>query len=222
MPPQRKRQSAARPAPAKRIARKRIATGHSAARDRAAACSAARRPAATHAAAKAPPVLRCGGGAATVLYRRIPDHHAVHRRVSGAAAARAVLVLEGGRIAVFRAAAGMPRAGSGKALGPVYRLEPGGALAVPTGLVLVRFREGASARESSADIARAGYRIASVLEYAPHAAWVRTAKGGIEDSLRSLAALRALPGVECVEPQMLMARTLRAAPSGRGWKSRML
>jgi hypothetical protein len=69
---------------------------------------------------------------------------------------------------------------------------------------LLRFREGASARESSTDIARAGYEIASVLDYAPNAAWARAATGSIEDSLRNLAALRALPGVESVEPQMLM------------------
>ena len=153
----------------------------------------------------APRAVQCGAGTAAVLYRRIPDHHAVHRRVSGAAAARAVLVLEGGKIAVFRGAGKSPRAGSGEAWGPVYRLEPGGALAVPTGLVLIRFREGASARKGSADIARAGYEIASVLEYAPRAAWVRAATGSIEDSLRNLAALQALPGVESVEPQMLMA-----------------
>lgn len=149
-------------------------------------------------------MVQSGGGAAAVQYRRIPDHHAVHRPAAGAPAAEAVLVLDGGKVSVFRAAARRPRAGSGEAPGPVYRLEPGGALAVPTGLVLVRFREGALARECSADIARAGYEIASVLEYAPHAAWVRHATGGIEDSLRDLAALRALPGVVSVEPQMLM------------------
>jgi hypothetical protein len=152
----------------------------------------------------APREIRCGEGTSRVLYRRLSGHHAVHRREAEARAPGAVLLLEGGKVAVFRGTVKARRATPGERAGPVYRLAPGRALAVPTGLVLIRFAQGATARENSGAIERAGYEIASILEYAPNAAWVRAATGSIADSLRNLPALRSIPTAKRVEPQMLM------------------
>ena len=95
-----------------------------------------------------------------------------------------------------------PPAGQG-AIGPVYRRMPGGGLVVPTGRVLVRFAEGEPAEAHRAELADAGYEIEEVLSYAPHAAWLRACSGDIGDTLAQLDCLRAQPGIENVEPQML-------------------
>ena len=51
--------------------------------------------------------------------------------------------------------------------------------------------------------------IEEVLAYAPEAAWLRPATGGIGAALRGIPALELLPGVEHVEPQMLMQSAQR-------------
>lgn len=89
------------------------------------------------------------------------------------------------------------------AIAPVYRRNPGGGWAVPTGCVLVRFAAGESANEHREDLADAGYVIDEVLRYAPHAAWVRARSGDLTDTLTQIARLVELAGVENVEPQMV-------------------
>jgi hypothetical protein len=92
--------------------------------------------------------------------------------------------------------------------GPVYALG-GGTLAVPTGRMFVRFAEGADPRAASEALAAAGFRVASVPGYAPGAAWVEPVDGGIGGALGRIAALRAIPGVEHAEPEMLTERGAR-------------
>lgn len=88
-------------------------------------------------------------------------------------------------------------------LGPVYRRDPGGGLAVPTGRALVRFSEGVAADDQRDELAKAGYAVEEILRYAPHAAWVRASSGEIADALRDLSRLEELAQVENVEPQLL-------------------
>ena len=91
---------------------------------------------------------------------------------------------------------------------PVYASGGDGPLAVPTGRVFVRLAPGLSPSTRRAGFKAAGFSIEQLLAYAPNAAWVRPISGGVAHSLSApaLRALRAVPGVEHVEPQLLMAR----------------
>lgn len=115
-----------------------------------------------------------------------------------------MFVLDEGRIAVYQ---GEPPAQSKGWLSPVYALEDGVALAVPTGEVFLQVAEGARVESLRQAIHQAGYRIREVLPYAPHAAWL-TAQSAAE-ALRNLPVLGSIPGVRGVEPQMLMPRQAR-------------
>jgi hypothetical protein len=84
---------------------------------------------------------------------------------------------------------------------PVYRPGGTGAAAIPTGRVFVRFAEGTDARARADALAAAGFTLEAVPAYARHAAWVRPASGRLADALTGFESLRALPGVENVEPQ---------------------
>lgn len=143
-------------------------------------------------------------------YRRVAGYYAVHHRPVGAPAPGAVMVLNDGAIAVFR---GDPddAVGTAQTLTPVYRLEPAGPLAVPTGLVWIRFAETVIAETRGAAITALGYQVVEVPTYAPFAAWLRAASGNVAEALTGLARLAALPGVESVAPQMLMERKGRAS-----------
>lgn len=131
-----------------------------------------------------------------------PGLYALHGGGPGGAAPLLELEEDGVRVFEGEAPAGDPSAG------PVYALG-GGSLAVPTGRVLVRFAEGVDAAARAAELEGAGFAVAQVLSYAPHAAWVAPATRQVADALRGIAALRAVPGVEHVEPQWLMARASR-------------
>ncbi len=142
------------------------------------------------------------------VYRRVAGYYAVQGRSRGQPAPGAVMVLEGGAIAVYR---GDPEtaAGSGETLTPVYRLEPAGPLAVPTGLVWIRFADTVLAETRREALAAMGYELAEVAEYAPNAAWLRAHSGSVAEALFGIARLAALPEVEWVAPQMLMERAAR-------------
>lgn len=92
---------------------------------------------------------------------------------------------------------------TGVVFGPVYRRTPDGGLAIPTGSALVRFGDGDRAEQHRDELAAAGFGIERVLAYAPQAAWVRARSGEITDTLRGLARLERLPGVQNVEPQLV-------------------
>jgi hypothetical protein len=88
--------------------------------------------------------------------------------------------------------------------GAVYRLGEKGSLAVATGAVFVRFREGIRPEERADALAEAGFGVEQTPPYAPHCAWLRPHSGRVGDALTGLEKLRAVPDVEHVEPQMLM------------------
>ena len=119
-----------------------------------------------------------------------------------------VLLFQPEAIAGLPGAPAAPRA-AGQSLSPVYAQPGSDALAVPTGQLFIRFRPGESALDHRAALELAGCRIASVPDHAPEAAWLRATSGSIAEALGCLSRLRELPGVESVEPQLLMGRVLQ-------------
>lgn len=136
-------------------------------------------------------------------YRLASDFHA---RISSAAqAVNATLVQKlDDNFAVFQGPPPPSDLAAGTAL-PVYRTEPSGAFAIPTGRVWVRFKEGIDAAAKHVAIARAGFHLEESPAWAKHAAWLRAGSGKIADALSAAHRLGALGDVEHVEPQMLTA-----------------
>ena len=91
----------------------------------------------------------------------------------------------------------------------VCAVSPDGGLALPTGQVFIRFKEGVQVEEHAEKIRNAGYEIAQSVSYAPHAAWLRPNSGDVADGLAKIPALEKIPDVENVEPQMLRPRANR-------------
>lgn len=143
-------------------------------------------------------------------YVRQPEYYAVHygqpEALPAADRAGAVMLLGQDAIAVFHQPAREPATSR---LSPVYALQPSGTLAVPTGLVFIRFQDGVMLASQQAALQQAGYEIAQTLDYAPQAGWLRARSGNMADALSQLAQLQALPQVERVEPQLLMQRSSR-------------
>ena len=159
---------------------------------------------------KAPREIHTGAEHSSAHYVRKPGYYAIHDQPQGVAATGAAALLDDGAIAVFQGEPDTATAASPTGrLGPVYALQPGGVLAVPTGLIFVRFPPGTSAASHAKQIAEAGYELVEIPSYAPQAAWVRARTGQIADSLANMTALEQLPDVENIEPQMLMERHAR-------------
>jgi hypothetical protein len=161
-----------------------------------------------------PQQIRFGTEQFAVLYSRKPGYYAVHYKQPGTVAPGAVLQLNDGAIAVFQGEPDEPEnairlASTTGKLGPIYTLQADGSLAVPTGLVFIRFVEGVEVESNQEAIKQAGYEIAQSLSYAPQAAWLRAQSGNILDALVGISKLEAIPNVENVEPQMLMERVQR-------------
>ncbi|MEH2024268.1 hypothetical protein [Nostoc sp.] len=141
-----------------------------------------------------------------VSYTRKSGYYAIHYNQPGTVAVGAILQLNDGAIAVF---SGEPNQSAQGILSPVYTLESNGSLAVPTGLVFIRFAEGVDLESQHEVINRAGYEVVQSFSYAPHAAWLRAQSGNIVDAIAGISQLEAIANVENVEPQMLMERSLR-------------
>ncbi len=107
-------------------------------------------------------------------------------------------------IAVYEGSAPEGEAAAGKVF-PVYRAQPSGAFAIPTGRAWVRFADGVEATRHREAMAKLGFSIEESPAWAPQAAWVRASSGKIADALAAASRLKALPEVEQVEPQMLTA-----------------
>ena len=107
-------------------------------------------------------------------------------------------------IAVFEGAAPEGDAAADKIF-PVYRAQPSGAFAVPTGRICVRFPEGMKAEGQQEANEKLGFRIEESPAWAAQAAWVRPSSGKIADALAAVSRLKTLPDVELVEPQILTA-----------------
>jgi len=112
-------------------------------------------------------------------------------------------------VSLHRGAAPVQPMSPGAELLPAYAVSRDAAPLAPTGLVFVRFEAGTDARSRAAELAAAGFAIADVPQYAPHAAWLRAASGSVRDALRGLDRLLALPELRAVEPQLLGERRWR-------------
>jgi hypothetical protein len=143
-------------------------------------------------------------------YVQQPGYYAVHYdQPPNATIPNAMTTMNEEAIAVFSGTPTERNAPTNGSVTPVYALEPGGSIAIPTGLVFVRFAETIPATSQQDAIQAAGYEIVEIPEYAPYAAWVRSSSGDIAASLEGVSRLRAIAGVENVEPQMLTQRRLK-------------
>ena len=159
---------------------------------------------------KAPREIHAGAEHSSAHYVYKAGYYAVHDQPPGTLAPGAAALLDEGAIAIYQGAPDLATATSATTrLGPVYALQPGDLLAVPTGLVFVRFSSGIAAATHAKDIEQAGYELVEIPSYAPQAAWVRARSGDIADALADFAALAQLPDAENAEPQMLMERHAR-------------
>lgn len=157
-----------------------------------------------------PRTLRASTAEPKVLYRRVPDLVAIHERIKPPAGWEVVLTLEDPPIVVCRGdPRALPRTLLRAIVTPVYALARRGAPAVPTGLVLVHFREGITAAACGDALSSEGFTIHGVLPYAPGAAWVKAASGGIPASLHGIPALESIPDVVNVAPQMVRRSAAR-------------
>jgi hypothetical protein len=104
--------------------------------------------------------------------------------------------------AVFEGAAPSSAMAEGS-VSPVYRAQPSGMFAVPTGRLWVRFADGIDAEQKREAMAKAGFDVDEAPPWAKHAAWLRASSGKIADALAAASRLKTLPDVELVEPQML-------------------
>lgn len=157
----------------------------------------------------------------TVFYDRQTGYYAAQYLQGSTIPSNAILVLNGvsdvitedgqNAIAIF---SGEPNSSIqetdyANTLIPVYALQNNGTLAVPTGLVFIRFADNIDIESQQVTINQAGYEIAQTFSYAPNAGWLRAKTGKIADALTEISQLTAIPNVESVEPQMLIERRLR-------------
>jgi hypothetical protein len=160
--------------------------------------------------AKSPPELKNRSAKPSASYELLSDRYAVHRRDDAARSADPdPLVSDDGK--VIEIVDGGPRRDDVRdgESGPVYALQPGGTIAVPTGRIFITFKAPEKISEREAEIKEAGYEIVQTLDYAANACWLRHVTGSIEESLAEIPKLEDLPDVENVEPQMLMPRMSR-------------
>jgi hypothetical protein len=159
--------------------------------------------------AQPPRQLSIGSGDAAASFVLAPEHVALHgidaaTDLDGAAPA---FTAEGVAV-VARSAPREPR-GDSVRTGPVYVNASGTSFAVPTGRVFLRLAAGGDVSAQRDAIANAGFAIAEVPEYAPHAAWLEPTAGDIAAALAALPALKRIAGVESVEPELLQRRAQR-------------
>lgn len=136
-----------------------------------------------------------------VRYHLAPEFYAIRSSTPLSSNDRIVQELEE-NLKVFQGSAS-PREMAEGNVWPVYRAQPSGMFAVPTGRLWVRFAEGINAAQKREAMAHAGFRLEESPAWAAHTAWLRATSGKIADALDATPRLAALPDVEHVEPQML-------------------
>jgi len=149
-----------------------------------------------------------GGASDEPAFIRRPDYYFVRDTATRAPAGAVAIMRDSAahNLVVFR---GHPSRKVEADAGPVYSAGPDGPLAVPTGRVFIRLADGVRPADRRAALAAAGFEIERTVPYAPGAAWLRPASGGLAHALSALDALAAVPDMVHVEPQMLMERASR-------------
>lgn len=136
--------------------------------------------------------------------------YAVHGEIPPFCKAAIVAVIEEGKIVICKGNPDeLPPSVDRNMLMPVYALELNGLLAVPTGLILIRYTDNVAAASRKQAIERIGYIIDQELAYAPQALWLKSANGDTVFALNNASLLEAQENVENVEPQMLMQSVRR-------------
>ena len=92
---------------------------------------------------------------------------------------------------------------------PVYTAGAGSPPAVASGRLFVRLERGSEASSWAGRFEPLGLVIEEVPAYAPNCAWLAPRSGIAAHALRSLDALRALPGVAHAEPELLRQLSLK-------------
>lgn len=114
-----------------------------------------------------------------------------------------------GRVTTLRLVPGRTgRDADGHGTLPIYRAEGASSDAIATGTLFVQFAGQVDPEQRDA-LDTAGFEVVRTVPYAPNAAWVRGRGQSAGESLRQIDRLRALPGVESVEPELLRQRSLR-------------
>ena len=161
-----------------------------------------------------PERIRASSKRPDLLYYRVPEHYAIQGPLPAQLVQSILLHFSGQSIAVCGGAPDLQlMQNKSVSITPVYALEPNGPLAVPTGLVFVRFKEGINAETQDQALASAGYTITDIPPYATHTAWVRHQSEDIAAALTHLSSLETLSDVVNVEPQMLTKAARRNNPS---------
>jgi hypothetical protein len=138
--------------------------------------------------------------------------YAVHGKVPPPCKAAIMVTIEEGKIVICKGKPDeLPPSVDRNTITPVYALGSGGPLAVPTGLILVRYAENITAVSQKEALQRIGYIIDQELTYAPQALWVKPANRDIAFALNNVSLLETQPHVENVEPQMLMESVRRGS-----------
>lgn len=157
-----------------------------------------------------PERLRAGTNRGDTFYARVPGYYAAHGSREDADTTGAVMTLKEEGIAVYSGEPDDSQADAARVT-PVYELQPSGPLAVPTGQIYIRFREGVAADSRRREIENAGYEIVKTSQYTPHTAWLKSASDSIAHALSNIHALERLADVDNVEPQLLTVRATRDA-----------
>lgn len=140
--------------------------------------------------------------------------YAVHGEVPPPCKAAIIVTVEEGKIVICKGNPDdLPPSVDRNTITPVYALEPSGPLAVPTGLILVRYADNITAVSQKQALLRIGYIIDQELAYTPQAIWVKSTNGNIALALNNISLLETQPHVENVEPQMLMEAVHRGSSS---------
>ena len=106
------------------------------------------------------------------------DLYAVHGEVPAVCKAAIIASIEDGKIVVCKGNPNeLPPSVDHSTLTPVYTLGGNGLLAVPTGLILIRYTDNIVAISRKQAIQSIGYIIDQPLAYAPQAAWLKAANG---------------------------------------------
>ena len=135
-------------------------------------------------------------------YRLAPEFYARCSKVPLSPGERVVQRLDDA-FTIFRVPASSSAIPKGSVL-PVYRAQPSGMLAVATGRLWVSFAEGIDATQKREKVEKVGCSLEELPPWAARGAWVRASSGKVADALAAAAVLERLPGVEHVEPQMLL------------------
>ena len=145
-----------------------------------------------------------------VLYHLAPEFYARRSAAPLSRGDRLVQKLDED-FAVFQGPASSSSMAKGN-VSPVYRAQPSGMFAIPTGRLWVRFAEGIDATQKREMVEKAGFHLEESPPWATHAAWVRARSGKAADALAATQLLAALPDVEHVEPQMLLPSARKDPP----------